>query len=147
MSFPDIVSEIKRLAPEVRGRLIADAPITEATWFRVGGPAQVLFSPADEDDLAYLLSALPMDIPVAPLGLGSNVIVRDGGIEGVVVRLGGRAFNAIDLKEDCLIEAGAAAPDQFVAKAAASAGVGGLAFLRGVPGSIGGSRRQSENSI
>ena len=143
MKLPDIVGEIRRLAPDLRGRLAANAPIAEATWFRVGGPAQVLFSPADEDDLAYLLRALPTEIPVIVIGLGSNVIVRDGGVEGVVVRLGGRPFNGIEVKEDCRIEVGAAAPDLFVAKAAATAGVDGLAFLRGVPGAIGGALRMN----
>ncbi len=143
MGFPDIVGDILALAPELRGRLAANAPIAEATWFRVGGPAQVLFSPADEEDLAYLLSALPREIVVTTIGLGSNLIVRDGGVEGVVVRLGGRAFNAIDVLGDCRVVAGAAAPDPFVAKAAAAAGVDGLAFLRGVPGSIGGALRMN----
>src|SRR5271157_3501790 len=78
-------------------RLVANAPIAETTWFRVGGPAQVLFSPADEDDLAGLLSALPLAIPVTASRLGSNLIIRDGGVEGAVIRLGGRAFNAIDV--------------------------------------------------
>ena len=143
MSFPDIAGDLKALAPRLRGRLVANAPIGETTWFRVGGPAQVLFSPADEDDLAYVLSALPPGIPVTAIGLGSNLIVRDGGVEGVVVRLGGRAFNAIDVMDDNRVIAGAAAPDQFVAKAAAAAGVDGLAFLRGVPGSIGGALRMN----
>ena len=106
---------------------------------RVGGPAQILFSPADEDDLAYVLAALPRETRVTTIGLGSNLIVRDGGVPaGVVVRLGGRAFGAIEIMDGCRLVAGAAAPDQFVAKAAAKAGVDGLAFLRGVPGSIGG---------
>jgi UDP-N-acetylmuramate dehydrogenase len=143
MSFPDIAGEIRALAPDLRGRLSANAPLAEATWFRVGGPAQALFSPADEEDLAYLLGALPPDVPVTTIGLGSNLIVRDGGIGGVVVRLGGRAFNAIEVADGCHIFAGAAAPDQFVAKAAANAGVDGLAFLRGVPGSIGGAVRMN----
>ncbi len=143
MGFPDIVGEVKALAPKLRGRLSANASIAEATWFRVGGPAQSLFSPADEEDLAYLLGALPLEIPVTTIGLGSNLIVRDGGIEGVVVRLGGRAFNAIEIATDCRVIAGAAAPDQFVAKAAAATGVDGLAFLRGVPGSIGGALRMN----
>ena len=143
MGFPDRVGGIKARAPKLRGRLSANAPLAEATWFRVGGPAQALFSPADEQDLAYLLSVLPRDVPVTVLGLGSNLIVRDGGIEGVVIRLGGRAFNTIDVADDFRIVAGAAAPDQFVAKAAAGAGVDGLAFLRGVPGSIGGALRMN----
>ena len=143
MTFPDIAGEVRALAPALRGRLVANAPITETTWFRVGGPAQVLFSPADEDDLAGLLGALPLAIPVTAIGLGSNLIVRDGGVEGVVIRLGGRAFNAIDVMDDFRVIAGAAAPDQFVAKAAATAGVAGLEFLRGVPGSIGGGLRMN----
>jgi UDP-N-acetylmuramate dehydrogenase len=138
MRFPGLVDEVKARAPKLRGRLVADAPIAEATWFRVGGPAEALFSPADEDDLAYLLSALPREIPVTTIGLGSNLIVRDGGIPGLIIRLGGRAFGAVEIADDCRVVAGAAAPDQFVAKAAAKAGVDGVAFLRGVPGSIGG---------
>ena len=143
MTFPDIVADLKALAPELRGRLVANAPLAETTWFRVGGPAQALLSPADEDDLAYFLSVAPREIPVTTIGLGSNLIVRDDGIEGVVVKPGGRAFNAIEAEGDCRVVAGAAAPDQFVAKAAAGAGVDGLAFLRGVPGSIGGALRMN----
>jgi UDP-N-acetylmuramate dehydrogenase len=138
MRFPGLVDEVKARAPKLRGRLVADAPIAEATWFRVGGPAEALFSPADEDDLAYLLSELPREIPVTTIGLGSNLIVRDGGIPGLIIRLGGRAFGAVEIADDCRVVVGAAAPDQFVAKAAAKAGVDGVAFLRGVPGSIGG---------
>ncbi len=143
MAFPDIAGDLKARAPDLRGRITANAAIAEATWFRVGGPAQVLFSPADEDDLAYFLTNLPAEVPVTVIGLGSNLIVRDGGVAGVVVRLGGRAFNAIEVMADLRIVAGAAAPDQFVAKAAAAAGVDGLAFLRGVPGAIGGALRMN----
>jgi UDP-N-acetylmuramate dehydrogenase len=143
MSFPDLVEEVKASAPKLRGRIVANAPIAEATWFRVGGPAQALFSPADEDDLAYLLAALPRATPVTAIGLGSNLIVRDGGVEGVVIRLGGRAFGKVEIRDGCRVAAGAAAPDQFVAKAAATGGVDGLAFLRGVPGSIGGALRMN----
>jgi UDP-N-acetylmuramate dehydrogenase len=138
MRFPGLVDEVKARAPKLRGRLVADASVAEATWFRVGGPAEALFSPADEDDLACLLSELPREIPVTTIGLGSNLIVRDGGIPGLIIRLGGRAFGAVEIADDCRVVVGAAAPDQFVAKAAAKAGVDGLAFLRGVPGSIGG---------
>jgi UDP-N-acetylmuramate dehydrogenase len=138
MRFPGLVDEVKARAPKLRGRLVADASVAEATWFRVGGPAEALFSPADEDDLAYLLSELPREIPVTTIGLGSNLIVRDGGIAGLIIRLGGRAFGAVEIADDCRVVVGAAAPDQFVAKGAAKAGVDGLAFLRGVPGSIGG---------
>ena len=97
-----------------------------------------MFSPADEDDLAYVLSALPREIPVTTIGLGSNLIVRDGGVSGLIIRLGGRAFGAVAVADGSRIVAGAATPDLHVAKAAAIAGVDGLAFLRGVPGSIGG---------
>src|SRR6516165_224609 len=138
MPFPDIVEDLRARAPRLRGRLVANAAIAETTWFRVGGPAQALFSPADEDDLAYFLNLLPRETPVTTIGLGSNLIVRDGGVAGVVIRLGGRAFGAIEILDGCRLVTGAAAPDQFVAKAAAKAGVDGLAFLRGVPGSIGG---------
>ncbi len=140
MSF---LQAIRSAAEAVRGRIAFDAPLAALTWFRVGGAAEALFSPAHEDDLAGFLARLPADVPVTVIGLGSNLIVRDGGVEGVVVRLGGRAFNAIDAMEDCRIVAGAAAPDQFVAKAAATGGVDGLAFLRGVPGAIGGALRMN----
>ncbi len=136
--FPRLVDEVKARAPKLRGRLAANAPIAEATWFRVGGPAEALFSPADEEDLAYLLSALPREVPATTIGLGSNLIVRDGGIPGLVIRLGGRAFGAVEIADSQRVVAGAAAPDLYVAKAAARAGVDGLTFLRGVPGSIGG---------
>jgi UDP-N-acetylmuramate dehydrogenase len=143
VGFPDIVGDLMALAPGLRGRLTANAPLAEATWFRVGGPAQVLYSPADEDDLAVFLRAAPRDIPVTVLGLGSNVIVRDGGVEGVVIRLGGKAFNGIEVMNGFRVVAGAAAPDAFVARAAAAAAVDGLAFLRGVPGAIGGALRMN----
>jgi len=136
--MPGLVDEIEARAPKLRGRLTANAPIAEVTWFRVGGPAEALFSPADEDDLAYFLSRLTREIAVTVIGLGSNVIIRDGGLRGVVIRLGGRAFGAVEIMDGSRIVAGAATPDQYVAKAAAMAGVDGLAFLRGVPGSIGG---------
>ena len=91
MTFPDLTPELSARMPDLRGRLIANQPLAELTWFRVGGPAQVLFTPADEDDLAAFLAHLPAEIPVTVIGLGSNLIVRDGGVPGVVVRLG-KAF-------------------------------------------------------
>ena len=143
MSFPNLVAELKALAPGLRGRMTANASIADTTWFRVGGPAQILFTPADVDDLADFLAVLPAAIPVTAIGLGSNLIIRDRGVPGIVIRLGGRAFNAIEVMEDSRLIVGSAAPDAFVAKAAATAGVGGLAFLRGVPGSIGGALRMN----
>src|SRR5258707_14396698 len=92
MTFPDIVPQLKAKLPELRGRLLANEPLAPLTWFRVGGPAQALFTPEDESDLAYLLAHLPSESPVTVIGLGSNLIVRDGGVEGVVIRLG-RGFN------------------------------------------------------
>jgi len=140
--FPDLTGEVRARAPALRGRLTANASLAPHVWFRVGGPAQLLFQPADEDDLAYLLSRLPADIPVCVIGLGSNLIVRDGGVAGLVVRLGGRAFGAIEASGS-RVTVGAAAPDARVAAAAADAGVDGLAFLRGVPGAIGGALRMN----
>ncbi len=122
--------------PPVRGRLVADAPIGNLTWFRVGGPADVLFRPADQKDLADFLGALPVDIPVTVIGVGSNLLVRDGGISGVVIRLG-RGFIDVETGGD-EVRAGAGVLDANVALAAAEAGIAGLEFLSGVPGTIGG---------
>lgn len=131
------------VAPAFRGRVSEHAELAPFTWFRVGGPADLLVSPADEDDLAYLLGRLPASVPVLVIGVGSNLIVRDGGVRGVVIRLGGRAFGSVETTAECKVIAGAAALDAQVAKAAADAGVDGLAFLRGVPGSIGGALRMN----
>ena len=143
MTGSDLAAEIAACAPGLRGRLSAGAPLAPFTWFRVGGPAEVLVSPADEGDLAYVLKALPSEIPVTVIGVGSNLVVRDGGIPGVVIRLGGKAFGAIETTPDLRVIAGAAALDAQVARAAAEAGVDGLAFLRGVPGAIGGALRMN----
>lgn len=123
--------------PAVRGKLLRDEPLGPFTWFRVGGAAEALFLPADHEDLADLLAALPADVPVTVLGVGSNVIIRDGGVPGLVIRLAGRNFAEISVEGD-LITAGAGALDSMVAKAAAKAGLAGLEFYAGIPGSIGG---------
>ena len=141
MSFPDIVGALRSKMPALRGRLLANQSLAELTWFRVGGPAQVLFMPEDEADLCYLLAQLPGDIAVTAIGLGSNLIVRDGGIPGVVIRLG-RGFNEVTV-EGMRIRAGAAVPDVKVARAAQEAGIAGLSFLRGIPGGIGGALRMN----
>lgn len=133
---------IRAAAPALRGRLLANQPLADLTWFRVGGPAEVLFTPADEEDLAALLAALDPAVPVTVIGLGSNLIVRDGGVPGVVIRLGGRAFGSIAVDGDTL-RVGTAVPDMRLAKAAAEAGLDGLAFFRGIPGSIGGALRMN----
>ncbi|MDO8799889.1 UDP-N-acetylmuramate dehydrogenase [Phenylobacterium sp.] len=124
--------------PKVRGRLLADEPLAPFTWFRVGGPAELLFLPQDEDDLADFLRGLDPAVPVTVLGVGSNTLVRDGGVEGVVIRLAGRSFGKIEPRGDNRIYAGAAALDAMVAREAGKAGIAGLEFYRGVPGSIGG---------
>jgi len=123
--------------PAVRGKIERDAPLAPYTWFRVGGPADVLFIPEDEDDLAAFLKGLDPAVPVLPLGVGSNLLVRDGGVEGVAIRLG-RGFARVEPRGDCRIYAGAAVPDAILAREAAKAGIGGLEFYRGVPGSVGG---------
>ena len=142
MSFPDITTELKAAMPELRGRLLANASLADITWFRVGGPAQVLFTPADEADLAYFLRHVDGALPVFVIGLGSNLLVRDGGVPGVVIRLG-RGFGEIKAEEGHRLRAGTAVPDVKVARAAADAGIAGLAFYRGIPGSIGGALRMN----
>ncbi len=127
--------------PSVRGRLSEGASLANVTWFRVGGPAEVLFKPADLEDLQQFIANKPADVPVTLLGVGSNLLVRDGGIPGVVIRLG-RAFAEIRAEDDRLI-AGAATLDLNVALAARDAGLGGLEFLSGIPGTIGGALRMN----
>jgi len=127
--------------PKVRGRLTADAPLAAVTWFRVGGPAEVMFRPADVDDLADFLAAKPVDVPVTVIGVASNLLVRDGGVPGVVVRLG-RGFAGI-AAEGAAVRAGAAALDGNVALVARDAAIAGLEFLSGIPGTIGGALRMN----
>ena len=141
MSFPDLAADLKAAMTELRGRLLANQSLRELTWFRVGGPAQLLFVPEDEADLRYFLVHLPADIPVTVIGLGSNLIVRDGGVPGAVIRLG-RGFNEIAI-EGLRVRAGAAVPDVKIARAAQQAGIAGLSFLRGIPGGIGGALRMN----
>jgi len=142
MSFADIVPDLKAALPDLRGRLTANAPLAPLTWFRVGGPAQVLFSPADEVDLAYFLAGIDADLPVTVIGLASNMIVRDGGVPGIVIRLG-RGFMEIKIEPEHRVRAGTIVPDVKVARAAAEAGIAGLSFFRGIPGSIGGALRMN----
>ncbi len=141
VAFPDITSELRAAMPDLRGRLLANQSLAELTWFRVGGPAQVLFTPGDESDLAYFLKHLP-EIPVTVVGVGSNLIVRDGGIAGVVIRLSPRAFGETNVDGD-IVTAGAAALDKRVAETAAAANLAGLEFYFGIPGTIGGALRMN----
>lgn len=127
--------------PFVRGKYLAGVRLADATWFRTGGPADVVYMPADEDDLAQFLKETPPDLPVYPVGVGSNLLVRDGGVRGVVIRLGA-PFAAI-AADGVRVRAGAGALDARVAKRAGAAGVAGLEFYRGVPGAIGGALRMN----
>ena len=141
MAFPDLVPGLRAAMPQLRGRLLANQSLQELTWFRVGGPAQALFMPEDEADLAYFLQNCGADIPVAVVGLGSNLIVRDAGVGGVIIRLG-KGFYDIKV-EDEKVRAGTGAPDVKVSRAAHEAALAGLAFFRGIPGSIGGALRMN----
>jgi len=127
--------------PAVRGRLQADESLARFTWFKVGGPAEVLFRPADEDDLIAFLVALPADVPVTVIGNASNLLVRDGGVRGVVIRLG-KDFSQVRI-DGTRVEAAAGAAGLVVARAARDAGVGGLEFLAGIPGTVGGAVRMN----
>ena len=129
------------MLPPVRGSLTHDAPLKDLVWFRAGGPAELLLRPADVDDLAAFIAARPADLRVSVIGVGSNLLVRDGGIPGVVVRLSS-AFGKIET-DGTRVRAGAAALDGTVARAAADAGIAGLEFLRGVPGTIGGALKMN----
>ncbi len=142
MTFPDITPDLKAAMPDLRGRLLANQSLAELTWFRVGGPAQVLFTPSDQDDLGYFLAQLPRELLVYVVGVGSNLIVRDGGMPGVVIRLGPRGFGETGADGDT-VWAGAAALDKRVAETAATAGIGGLEFFFGIPGTVGGALRMN----
>jgi len=128
--------------PAVRGRLEPERPLAELTWFRVGGPAEVLFTPADEADLADFLKGTPADIPVYVIGVGSNLLVRDGGVPGVVIRLG-KGFSGLTLEDGQRIRVGSAVLDVKAARFAQENGISGLTFLRGIPGTIGGALRMN----
>jgi len=141
MAYPDLGPVVQQNMPKLRGRLLANQSLKELSWFRVGGPAQLLFMPEDEADLAYFLAELAPDTAVTVIGLGSNLIVRDGGVPGVVVRLS-RGFGEIAV-ENRTLRVGAAVPDVKVARAAQDAGIAGLSFMRGIPGGIGGALRMN----
>jgi len=143
MEFADLLAEIPGGVDGIRGKLMPGQSLASVTWFRTGGPAQLLFQPADEADLAEFLKRLPEDIPVLPIGLGSNLLIRDGGLEGVVIRLSARGFGAVDVLDETRIRAGAAVPDKRLAETAASAGIGGFAFYAGIPGAVGGALKMN----
>jgi UDP-N-acetylmuramate dehydrogenase len=132
---------LKRL-PEVRGKFMPNAPLADLTWFKTGGPAEVLYLPADENDLAHFFAHVPQDIPVYVIGVGSNMLIRDGGVRGVVIRLG-RGFNDIALVDPVTIRTGTAALDARVSQFAHDNGIDDMAFLVGIPGTIGGALRMN----
>jgi UDP-N-acetylmuramate dehydrogenase len=139
----DIADMLACPRSQLRGALKSDVQLAAITWFRVGGPARWLFQPADEDDLRHFLQHLNPDIEVTTIGLGSNVLVRDRGIDGVVIRLSARGFGAVEVHDNHVIDVGAATPDMRFAKRAADAGIAGFSFYRGIPGGIGGALRMN----
>ncbi|HEY5226534.1 MAG TPA: UDP-N-acetylmuramate dehydrogenase [Methylovirgula sp.] len=145
MTFPDITADLSRAMPDLRGTLHANVALAARTWFKTGGTAQAMFQPDDAEDLAYFLARLDPAIPVLPLGLGSNLLVRDGGIAGVVIVLG-PSFNAITIEGEA-VSARAGVADVKLASAAAAASLSGFAFLRGIPGAIGGALRMNAGAF
>ena len=127
----------------LRGKLMPDTGMDKITWFRAGGPAQVVFQPADEEDLSEFLKAVPEEIPLLVVGIGSNLLVRDGGIPGFVVRLSAKGFGEVQQVSETQLRAGTATPDKRVAAAALEAGLGGFHFYHGIPGGIGGALRMN----
>ncbi len=138
-----LLERLQPLISQVRGRVTPNAPMNTITWFRTGGPAELLFQPADEEDLALFLSVLPDDVPVLVVGVGSNLLVRDGGLKGVVIRLSAKGFGAIDVMDGNRIKAGTAVPDKMLAAAARDAEIGGFHFYHGIPGALGGALRMN----
>lgn len=136
--WPDLLPSFLPWVSEVRGQLVPNQPLAEMTTLRVGGPAQLFFRPSDEADLAFFLKNLPRDIKVTVIGLGSNLLIRDGGLDGVVIRLPAKGFGSIEILDGHRVRVGTAVPDVKVATAAAEAGIDGLWFYRGIPGGIGG---------
>jgi UDP-N-acetylmuramate dehydrogenase len=138
MSGEELLERLKPQLGAIRGRIAADQSMARLTWFQAGGPADILFQPADEDDLALFLSRLPGDVPVMVVGVGSNLLVRDGGIEGVVIRLSAKGFGTVEKIGPARLLAGAAVLDKSLAASALEHGIGGLEFYHGIPGGIGG---------
>ncbi|MEF2552704.1 UDP-N-acetylmuramate dehydrogenase [Aurantimonas sp. A2-1-M11] len=143
MAGADLLARIGDRLEGIRGRLTPDSGMDRITWFRAGGPAELLFQPADEADLATFLAALPEEIPVLVVGIGSNLLVRDGGVPGVVIRLSAKGFGQVERVGDRTLRAGAALPDKRLAAAALEAGLGGFHFYHGIPGAIGGALRMN----
>lgn len=141
--FEDLKNELGSWVEDIRGPLLTNEAMSKYTWFQVGGPAQLLFQPADADDLSYFLANLSQGIPVLPIGVGSNLLVRDGGVPGVVIRLSGRGFAGLSIENETDIRAGAASPDKAVAAFALKNSLDGFSFYHGIPGRIGGALRMN----
>lgn len=145
MIFPDITTDLSRSMPELRGNLLANVPLAPWTWFKTGGPAQAVFQPEDAEDLSYFLARLDPEIPVCPLGQGSNLLVRDNGVEGMIIALG-PFFNTMAIEGE-VVTVGAGVADVKLASAAAMASLAGFSFLRGIPGSIGGALKMNAGAF
>lgn len=143
MSGVKLLNQLQDKLTDVRGRLLPDELMSKYTWFQVGGPADILFQPADEEDLSLFLQRLPEEIPVMVVGVGSNLLVRDGGVEGVVIRLSAKGFGQVEQVSDTCLMSGAAVPDKRLAAKALEAGLGGFEFYHGIPGGIGGALRMN----
>ena len=143
MNGAELLKRLEGRLDGLRGRVTPNAEMDKITWFRAGGPAEVLFQPADEEDLADFLKAVPAEMPVMVVGVGSNLLVRDGGIPGFVVRLSAKGFGEAEAISGTRIRAGAACPDKRVAALALEAGIGGFHFYHGIPGAIGGALRMN----
>ncbi len=143
MNSKDILASLGDTRDKLRGRIAENSPMSKITWFQVGGPVDVLFQPADKEDLQLFLGALPAEIPVLVVGVGSNLLVRDGGIGGVVIRLSARGFGFVEDAGENRIHAGSAVPDKRLAAFALEKGLGGFAFYHGIPGAVGGALRMN----
>lgn len=139
----NLVTDLGDKLKDIRGRITEQAPMSQVTWFRTGGPAAVMFQPADEDDLSLFLSVIPEEARVIPIGVGSNLMIRDGGLNAVVIRLSAKGFGQTEQITKTQLMAGAACPDKRVAAAALDSGIGGLHFYHGIPGAIGGALRMN----
>ncbi|WP_274424412.1 UDP-N-acetylmuramate dehydrogenase [Chelativorans sp. YIM 93263] len=143
MSESTLVNRLGGRLSGLRGKLLPQAGMDKITWFRAGGEAEVLFQPQDEEDLAEFLRAVPEEVPVTVVGIGSNLLVRDGGLKGFVVRLSARGFGTAEAVSETQIRAGAAIPDKRLAATALEAGIGGFHFYHGIPGGLGGALRMN----
>ncbi len=143
MSGQNLIERLGDRLKGLRGKLVANAGMDKITWFRTGGAAEALFQPQDEEDLAEFLRVVPEEIPITLVGIGSNLLVRDGGLDGFVVRLSAKGFGWVEQKSDTRLEAGAALPDKRLAAKAQEAGIGGFHFFHGIPGGLGGALRMN----